>query len=99
MLGEISRPRTGIHRLPKLSNCIPKAINYTPTTAKQSNALITPQVGLHKHRTWHHEEPNNDLSPTIHLLLHITILIMVLTWPAIQYPIEVASILGIFTIN
>ena len=38
-------------------------------------------------------------SPTLKLLLHIKILMMVLTWPAIKYPIKVASILGISKIN
>ena len=33
------------------------------------------------------------------LLLYITLLVMVLTWPSVQYPINVASIIGIWTIN
>ena len=35
-------------------------------------------------------------SPILKLLLHITLLFMVFTWTAIQYPIKVASILGIW---
>ena len=35
----------------------------------------------------------------IQLLLKIKILIMVLTWPEIQYPIKVESILDIWKIN
>ena len=31
--------------------------------------------------------------------MYITLLIIVLTWPAIQYPIKIASILGIWTTN
>ena len=38
-------------------------------------------------------------SPILRLLLHITILIMFLNWPAIQCPIKVAYILGICKIN
>ena len=37
--------------------------------------------------------------PILKLILHIKLLIMVLTWTAIQYPIKVISILGIWTIN
>ena len=33
------------------------------------------------------------------LLFYITLLIMVLTWPAIQYPINITSILGIWKTN
>ena len=35
----------------------------------------------------------------LNLLLYITLLIMGFTWPATQYPINIASILGIFTTN
>ena len=38
-------------------------------------------------------------SPVLKLLLHITLLIMVFTWPEIQYPTKFASILVIWTIN
>ena len=38
-------------------------------------------------------------SPILKLLLHITLLIMFLPWPAIQCPIKVVSIIGIWTIN
>ena len=38
-------------------------------------------------------------SPVLKLFLHITLLIMLLTWPATQYPIKVAYILGIWKIN
>ena len=38
-------------------------------------------------------------SPILSLLLLITLLFMVLTYPAIQYPIKVESILGIWKIN
>ena len=37
--------------------------------------------------------------PIIKLLLHITLLILVLPCPTIQYPMKVPSILGIWTIN
>ena len=37
--------------------------------------------------------------PILKLLMNITLFIMVLTLPAIQYPIKVASILGIWTIK
>ena len=40
-----------------------------------------------------------SFSPILNLLFHITLLVISLTWPAIQYPIKVAYILGIFTIN
>ena len=35
----------------------------------------------------------------LNLLLYITILIMVLTWPATYYPIKIKSIIGIWNIN
>ena len=37
--------------------------------------------------------------PILNLLLYITLLIMVLTWPVIQYPINIASIIGIWKTN
>ena len=37
--------------------------------------------------------------PILKLLFHLTLLIVFLTWPTIQYPIKVAFILGIWTIN
>ena len=96
---ETSRPGTGSQRLPKLLKCISKAINSTPTTYKHSNSPSNPQVGPQEHRTWHHEDPTKDFYPILKLLFHISLLIMVLAWPVIQYPIKVPSILGIFTIN
>ena len=38
-------------------------------------------------------------SPILRLFLHITLLIVVLTWLAIHYPIKVSYILGVFKIN
>ena len=37
--------------------------------------------------------------PILNLLLYIELLIMILTWIAIQYPIKISSILGIWTTN
>ena len=37
--------------------------------------------------------------PILNLLLYITLLIMVLTWPVTHYLIKIACILGIWTIN
>ena len=39
------------------------------------------------------------ITPVLKSLLYITLLIMVLTCPATQYPINIASILGIWTSN
>ena len=39
------------------------------------------------------------MSPILNLSFYITLLIMVLTWPATQYPINIVSILGIWTTN
>ena len=38
-------------------------------------------------------------STILHLLLHIKLFIMVLTWPKIQYPIKVTYIIEVQTIN
>ena len=35
----------------------------------------------------------------LELILLVTLLVIVLTWPEIQYPIKVTSILGIYKIN
>ena len=35
------------------------------------------------------------VSPILNLLFYITLLLMVLTWPATQYPIKIAYILGV----
>ena len=43
--------------------------------------------------------PLRIMFPILNLILYITLLIMVLTWPATQYPINIASILGILTTN
>ena len=58
---ETISPSTGAQRLTKLSKFIPKAINSTPTTSKQSNAPNTPQLGPKEHRIWHNEDPNKDI--------------------------------------
>ena len=73
MIREISRPGTGAHRQTKLTKCVPKAINSTPTTAKQKNASNTPQVVPKEHHTWNHEDPPKDVfsHPQI-TLLHYT---------------------------
>ena len=99
MLREISRHGTGEQIPPKLAKCIPKTINSIPTTTKQSNSPRTTQVVLQDNCTCHHEELPKDFSPILNLLFHITLLIMVLTCTTIQYPIKVASILLIWTIN
>ena len=39
------------------------------------------------------------MSPIINLLLYITLLLMVLTWPVTQYPIKIALIMGIWEAN
>ena len=96
---ETSRPGKEAQRLPKLSKCILMAINCTPATSNQSNSPSNPQVFPKEYHTWNHEEPPKDISHILKLLLHISLLIMVLTWPIIQYIIKVASFLGIFTIN
>ena len=76
--------------------CIPKAINYILNTTKQSNDPGIPQVGPQEHLTWYHEDPCKYFSSIINLLLYIILLIMVLTCLAIQHPIKISSILGIF---
>ena len=50
-----------------------------------------------EHLAWHHEDPPKDFFPVVKSLLYITLLIVVLICPAIQYPINIASILGIWT--
>ena len=35
------------------------------------------------------------ISPILNIFLHSRIILMVLTWPAIQYPIKTSSVLGI----
>ena len=37
--------------------------------------------------------------PILNSLLYITLLLMVLTWPATQYPINISYILGIWETN
>ena len=96
---ETIRLGIGAQRLPKRSKYIPKSINYTPINDKQSNDHSTPKVVPQQHRTWNHEYPPKDFSSILKLLFHITLLIMILTWIAIRYPIKVASILVNRTIN
>ena len=38
-------------------------------------------------------------SPILKSLFHVTLLVMVLTWPAIHFSVKVASILVIYKIN
>ena len=70
-------------------------IKSTSTTTYQRNAPDTPQMGPREHITWYYEYPLNIMSLIINLLLYITLLLMVLTWTVIQYPIKLASILRI----
>ena len=72
---------------------------YTPTTAKQSNAPGIPQVDHQEHLILHHKDPQKYFSPIFNLLLYITLIIMFLTWPAIQYPIKTKYIIGIWSTN
>ena len=58
---ETSRPEIVAQRLPKISKCIPKAINSTPTTDKQINAPSTPLVGPQENLIWHHEDPPKNI--------------------------------------
>ena len=52
-----------------------------------------------EHLAWHHEDPLKDLPPIFNLLLYITMLVMALTYPAIQYSIMIVYIPGIWTKN
>ena len=58
---ETSRTGEWAQILPKLSECIRKAINSTPTTAKDRNSTSTPQVVPQEHRIRHHEDPPKDI--------------------------------------
>ena len=69
----MSRTRTNARRLPQLSNCIPTAINSTPTTYNQSNDPGTPQVGPQEHLTWIHKYPPKGHVPHSQFtLIHYT---------------------------
>ena len=91
-------PGTGACRLPQLSKFIPNSTNSTLKTANQINVPVIPQVGPQEYLTWYHEDPPMDFSLIFNLLLYIILLTMVLTWPVIQYPIKISTILGICTI-
>ena len=65
----MSRTRTNARRLPQLSNCIPTAINSTPTTYKQRNDPGTPQVGPQENLTWIHKYPPKGHVPHSQLTL------------------------------
>ena len=82
--------------MPKI---ILKDINYNTTTEKCISVTGNTQVLPQEHLTWHNEDRTKDLFPILHLFFYIKLLIIVLTWPAIQYPIKVSSILGIWTTN
>ena len=81
---EMRSPRTWSWILPQFPNYIPKDTNYTPNNLKKRNSPGITQVDPQKHLTWHHEDPSKVFSPIFNLLLYITLLTMVLTWPDIQ---------------
>ena len=57
-----SRPRKGAQRRPKVSKCIPKAFNVTPTSDQYNhNHVTTMDPQYHNKNT--HEEPNKDNLP------------------------------------
>ena len=66
----MSTPGTGAQRLPQLSNFTPKAINSTPTTAKQSNTPGINKMVPQEHLTCNHEDtPKDHVShPKIYLI-------------------------------
>ena len=70
---ETIRPRKVAWRLIFLSKCIPKAINYTPTTTNQSNTPEITPVGPQEHPQWHHEEPPKYIAPHLQItIIHYT---------------------------
>ena len=60
---ETIRPGAGARRLPHFSKCIPKDINFTPTTSKHRNAPGITQMVPQEHLTWDHEYPPKDHVP------------------------------------
>ena len=70
---EMSRPGTGEQRLPKLSECISKAIKYTPTTLKKRDATGNTQMGPQEHLIRNHEyPPKGHVTHTKCTLIHNT---------------------------
>ena len=95
---ETSRTNTGAHRVPKQSICIPKAINSTLPLAIRSMILATLKWDLTNTTHGIMRIILRIFYTILELLLNLTLFLMVLTCPAIQYPIKVISILVIWKI-
>ena len=56
---ETSRPKKGAHRLPIFLKCIPKAFNFTPTSAQYNHYHVT-VVAPQENQKNTHKEPTED---------------------------------------